>query len=100
MTPGLRASGFNPLSAITIQALADMGYSVDATLSDPFTLSFGDAADIAGPVHTIELLDDFERGPIKVIDSDGNIVRVIPGDLRQLPDPQRPPAQAQRPGRR
>ena len=100
MTPGLRSSGVNPLSAITIQALADMGYSVDATLADAFTLSFGDAADIAGPVHTIDLHGDFERGPIKVIDRDGNVVRVIPGDLRQLPDPQRPPAQAQRPGRR
>jgi len=100
MTPGLRSSGVNPLSAITIQALADMGYSVDATLADAFTLSFGDAADIAGPVHTIDLHGDFERGPIKVIDRDGNVVRVIPGDLRQPPDPQQPPAQAQRPGRR
>ncbi|MCY3679371.1 MAG: hypothetical protein OXH66_17545 [Gemmatimonadetes bacterium] len=100
MTPGLRSSGVNPLSAITIQALADMGYSVDATLADAFTLSFGDAADIAGPVHTIDLHGDFERGPIKVIDRDGNVVRVIPGDLRQLPDPQPPPAQAQRTGRR
>jgi len=100
MTPSLRGGVTNPLSAITIQALADMGYTVDASLADPFALASAAAADIIGPEHTIDLHGDFVRGPVKVIDRNGNVVRVIPTDLRQFPDPQRPPAQGQRPGRR
>ena len=78
MTPRLNR-GTNSLSAITIEALADMGYSVDASLADSFTLASGDAADIARPVHTIDLHGDVEQGPIMVIDGEGNVVRVIPG---------------------
>ncbi len=100
MTPRLSSGVTNPLSAITIQALADMGYSVDVSLADAFTLTSGDAADIAGPVHTVDLHGDFERGPIMVIDEDGNVLRVIPGDLRPPADPGQPPAQANRRERR
>ena len=35
MTPGSRE---DPLSAITIQSLADLGYSVDVTQAEPYTL--------------------------------------------------------------
>lgn len=79
MTPTLHGGVTNPLSAITIQALADMGYSVDASLADGFTLASGDAGDLAGPVSTVDLHGDFEQGPIMVIDANGNVVRVIPG---------------------
>ena len=78
MTPTLQSAA-NPLSAITIRALADMGYSVDASLADGFSLASGDAADLAGPLHTVDLHGDFEQGPIMVIDASGNVVRVIPG---------------------
>ena len=79
MTPSLRSGATNPLSAITVQALADMGYSVNTSHTDSFTLASGDAADIADTVHVIDLHGDFEQGPIMVIDEDGNVVRVIPG---------------------
>lgn len=80
MTSTLESNVANPLSAITIQALADMmGYSVDVSLADAFTLASGDAADLAGPVRTVDLHGDFEHGPIMVIDENGNVVRVIPG---------------------
>ncbi|MDE2804182.1 MAG: hypothetical protein OXN18_03445 [Gemmatimonadota bacterium] len=88
MTSSLRSGTTNPLSAITVQALADMGYSVDTSLTDSFTLASGDAADVAGPVHTIDLHGDFVGGPVMMIDGDGNVVRVIPA-----------PAQVNRPGR-
>ena len=52
MTPQLSGGNTNPLSAITVRALADIGYSVNASLADGFRLASGDAADIAGPVHT------------------------------------------------
>ena len=100
MTSRLHRSPLNLLSAITIQALADMGYSVDATLADTFTLPSNDVADLAGPAHTVHLHGDFERGPVMVIDGDGNVVRVIPGPERPPADPQQPPRQASRPGRR
>ena len=100
MTPSLRSGVTNPLSAITIQALADMGYSVDVSLADPFSLTSPDAADIVEPVHTVDLHGDFERGPIMVIDENGNVVRVIPGDLRPPADPGQPPGQSNRQDRR
>lgn len=100
MTPSLRSGVTNPLSAITIQALADMGYSVDTSLADSFTLTSADAADLVGPAHTVDLHDDFERGPVMVIDGDGNVVGVIPGPSRPPTDPGQPPAQANRRERR
>ena len=84
MTPSLRSGATNPLSAITVQALADMGYSVNASLTDSFTLASGDAADIAGPAPTIYLHGDFVGGPVVMIDEDGNVLRVIP-DAEQPP---------------
>ena len=98
MTPLLRRS--NPLSAITIQALADLGYSVDVSLADAFSLTSPDAADVAGPARTIDLHEDFERGPVMVIDGDGNVVQVIPGPPQPPADPEQPPAPANRRERR
>ncbi len=100
MTPSLRSGTASPLSAITVQALADMGYRVNASLATAFTLASGHAADLAGPAHTVDLHGDFERGPVMVIDGDGNVVRVIPGPERPPADPRQPPRQANRPGGR
>jgi len=99
MTPSLSINNTNPLSAITIQALADMGYSVDVSLADAFTLASGEVADLAGPVHTVDLRGDFERGPVMTIDGDGT-VRVIPGASRPPADPGQPPSREDGRGRR
>ncbi len=58
-----------PLSKVTIAALADLGYSVDYTVADAYTLpsqsqSASDAARSA--VDKIHLGDDIRRGPIHV----------------------------------
>ena len=100
MTPTLHIGHANPLSAITIQALADMGYGVNVSLADGFTLASGDAADLAGPVHTVDLYGDFERGPVLVIDENGNVVGTIPGASQPPADPEQPPARANPRGRR
>jgi len=100
MTPSLRSGATNPLSAITVQALADMGYSVNTSLTDSFTLASGDAADIAGPAPTVYLHGDFVGGPVVMIDEDGNIVPVIPGAEQPPGELQRPPGQTNPPGRR
>ncbi len=79
MTPFVDA-GANPLSAITIQALADLGYTVNVGLADAYSLPSPDvAAEVADESPTIDLRNDVFRGPVTVIDEEGNVVRVIPG---------------------
>ena len=87
MTPILQSGTANPLSAITIQALADMGYRVNVSLAGSFTLAPGDAADTAEPVHTVDLHGDFVGGPVMMIDGNGNVVRVIPANGQPPSDP-------------
>ncbi len=67
---GLRA-------AITIQSMADMGYTVDPRVAEPYRLPMGAAA-VIDPVETIEYGDDVWTGPIFVVDGNGRVVRVIP----------------------
>lgn len=68
--------GANPLSAITIQSLADMGYSVDLTAADAYTLP----APLAPAVRRggIQLKNDVLLGPIYTVDPQGTITR-LPG---------------------
>ena len=47
MTPSFSATEFSPLSAITIQAMADIGYVVDVTQADPYTLPTPSSSKIA-----------------------------------------------------
>ena len=98
MTPLL--TRFNPLSAITIQALADLGYTVDVSLADPFSLTTPDAADIVGPEQAINMHGDFELGPVMMIDADGNVVEVIPAPPQPPAYPWQPPAPVSRRERR
>ena len=73
------------LSAITIQALADIGYPVDVTQADPYTLRrFAAAkasAKVAAPFTHAE--PEFscgtgqQQGPIYVVDQQGRIIRTL-----------------------
>ncbi len=81
MTP---SGGRGTLSAITIQALADLGYSVDVTQADPYTLPSVAAkasAKIAAP--STHAQPEFscgvgeQREPIYVVDEQGNIIRTL-----------------------
>lgn len=67
--------GSNPLSAITAAALADMGYSVDPSEADPFTLT--PALRFAGARKGLILKDDILRLPVKVVDSNGRLTRIL-----------------------
>ena len=79
MTPFQNGGIADPLSTITIQSLADLGYKVNAALAEPFRLpGAGPVPDIVGPVKKIAYGDDILRGPIIVVDPDGRVVRVIP----------------------
>ncbi|MDE2663040.1 MAG: hypothetical protein OXI39_08560 [Gemmatimonadota bacterium] len=69
--------GPEPLSAITVQSLADLGYSVDPAAADPYRLPDADAARAVEEDEGIPYGDDIWRGPIVVVDEAGRIVRVI-----------------------
>ena len=77
------------LSAITIRSLADLGYGVDASLAEPYTLpGLGAAGGEPGarderpgavdtePGRTVDLGDDVLRGPVRVVDAAGRVVRL------------------------
>ncbi len=78
MTPRQRLGVADPLSAITIQSLADLGYEVDATLAEPYRLPSADMARAIEAAPSIPYGDDIWRGPLVVVDPTGRIVRVIP----------------------
>ena len=76
MTPFASIGFVDPLSAITIQSLADLGYTVNVALADPFTLPRAAAAD-REDVPVIDLRNDVMTGPVIVVSPDGRVVRVI-----------------------
>ena len=69
---GVRA----PLSNITIQALADMNYTVNASQAEAYSLPER-GAELADPARTLDYGDDVSRGPITLHDRNGRIVRLI-----------------------
>ena len=90
MTPSLVLGQANPLSAITLQSFADMGYRIDVSHAQPYRLpSTAQVADIAAGAqsHGVEILrygDDVERGPIMVVDANGKVVNVIGEETARL----------------
>jgi hypothetical protein len=72
---GFLNDGFNPLSAVTIRSLQDLGYTVSVNGTDPFTLD--PAFRIAGPRRGRQLVDDVIRDPIRRVDVNGRVVEVI-----------------------
>ena len=79
MAPG----GGSLLTAITIQALADLGYEVDVSKADPYTLPSQAHADVgvagadAEGAEAAMPADDVIGGPVVVVDKDGKLVRII-----------------------
>lgn len=70
-------AGSSPLSAITIQALADLGYTVDVTQADPYTVPLQAAAHREPAGDRIGLENDVLRGPIRVMNEQGEVVRIL-----------------------
>ena len=80
MTSSLFIDRREPLSAITLAALIDMGYHVDLSYADDYELD-GVEADVSGvdARPAFDFSDDIGRGPEIIVDRDGNILRVIRG---------------------
>lgn len=77
MTGYLNGSGSNPLSALTIGSLKDLGYVVDATKADAFFQAMSLEAGLMAlePASTlIPFGDDIHRGPILELGRDGRPV--------------------------
>ncbi|MCE2398129.1 MAG: hypothetical protein J4F34_03630 [Gemmatimonadetes bacterium] len=93
MTPSINLENDEvPISAITLQSMADIGYEVDVSRADdyelpdpavppPGALAKGDRA-------VFDLGNDVVWGPVTVLDADGRVIRVIPpppGSVRWPP---------------
>ena len=78
MTPYQTIGERDPLSLITIQSLADLGYTVQVGLAEWYRLPQPDAAARVAPARVIPYGDDTFRGPITVVDPNGRVVRIIP----------------------
>jgi hypothetical protein len=65
---GYLNSGANPLSAITIGALADMGYAVNYGAAESYTVAPG--APAVSESETLDMTGDVRRVPIGTIDSE------------------------------
>ena len=90
MTPSLVLGRANPVSAITLQSFADMGYKIDVSEAQPYRLpSTARVADIAAGaekqgVDILEYGNDVARGPIMVVDTNGKVVNVIGEETARL----------------
>ena len=80
MVPNMILGVSDPFSAVTLQAMADVGYVVDVSLADDYQLPNTGPPRVAAdaPGQVIDLSNDVVRGPVMVIDTDGRIVRVVP----------------------
>jgi len=74
----IMSSAADVISAITLQALADLGYVVDLTKADEYRLpGTGNAASDVPEGDAFELTDAILRLPVFVVDENGKVVRVI-----------------------
>jgi hypothetical protein len=62
-------NGANPLSAITIRSLAELGYTVNVAAADAYTIS--SLLRTPGSGTTIHMKDDVLRSPTRFVDAPG-----------------------------
>ena len=77
MTPNFNSGRMNPLSAITIESLADLGYKVDITQAEPYAEAFQAPAQTPSTDTVIDLGGDLRQGPIYVMDGKGGVQAVV-----------------------
>ncbi len=77
MTGFLDPGRQNPLSAITVASLEDMGYTVSNGGADGFSMGGLTAAGALSGSQGIAYGDDIWRGPIYQVDTIGQVIRVV-----------------------
>jgi hypothetical protein len=75
MTGFLNPGGVNPLSAISVRSLQDLGYEVSVAGADAFTLD--PSFRVAGQRRGRQMINDVITDPIRRIDASGRVVGVI-----------------------
>ena len=73
MTPSIN-QGVNPVSMLTIESLADLGYQVNTNAAESYRLP---RAAASSESELIILENDILEGPISVVDREGNVMEVI-----------------------
>jgi hypothetical protein len=68
---GYLNAGSNPLSVLTVESFEDVGYAVDPSGADAYTLPSATAAAVTS--RGLRLLDDIRRGPIVAVDRQGRL---------------------------
>ncbi|HEU0300428.1 MAG TPA: leishmanolysin-related zinc metalloendopeptidase, partial [Longimicrobium sp.] len=69
---GFLNAGTNPLSLLTVRSLTDVGYTVDASAADAFSVTLTDGAAIG----SLRLHNDIYNGPLYTIDRRGRLNRI------------------------
>ena len=89
MTSSIDLESETPISAITLQAMADMGYEADLARADDYELPGVEYRRRGRTV--LDLGNDVVHVPVMVVDADGRVVRVIPPPpgIRRQPPPWR-----------
>ena len=78
MTSAMREGIAHPLSAITIQSLADIGYTVDVEQADVYTLPAASAtASALAAGSGIGLTEEVVSSPAVFYDGQGRVLRVV-----------------------
>ncbi|WP_405282909.1 leishmanolysin-related zinc metalloendopeptidase [Gaopeijia maritima] len=80
MTPFLDAGGPNPLSIISIQSLADLGYTVSNDAADAYTVTNVDGAPgLQSERRGIWIIEEQLSVPLRVVDeATGRVIRILP----------------------
>lgn len=79
MTPVLVRGESHPLSAVTIQSLSDLGYTVDPATADEYTVpvpGHGGGSNGLNSDLSLSLAGDVEMGPLLSVDPEGRVVEV------------------------
>ncbi len=77
---GFVDSGQNPLSVVTVESLADLGYLVNSEPADSYTVPLGTASLIqsaAAAGTRLLLKDDVWRGPLYRVDRSGRLTAIL-----------------------
>lgn len=77
MTGFIDVGSGNPLSAITIQSLADMGYTVNVGQADSYTVFAPDGVAELDFERLIPLGNDILRLPLRLVDDQGQLVGIL-----------------------
>ncbi len=87
MTPQLEAGVPQPVSAITLAAMADMGYVVNLGFANAYRLPTPrpPLADRERPRHVLDLSGDVDQGPVTILGADGRVLDIIPAPRGYVP---------------